>query len=42
MNAAHIARYTEPALRGDLNMDGQVDIKDWQDLDTFREIRKSR
>jgi len=32
MNAAHIARYTEPALRGDLNMDGQVDLKDWQDL----------
>ncbi|MGB9006371.1 MAG: alpha/beta hydrolase fold domain-containing protein [Candidatus Aminicenantales bacterium] len=32
MNAAHIGRYTEPALLGDLNMDGQVNVKDWQEL----------
>jgi len=32
LTVAHIARFIEPALYGDLNMDGRIDIIDWTEL----------
>lgn len=32
LTVAHIARFIEPALYGDLNMDGRIDFMDWTEL----------
>jgi acetyl esterase/lipase len=32
LTVAHIARFIEPALSGDLNMDGRVDLRDYGEL----------
>jgi acetyl esterase/lipase len=32
LTVAHIARFIEPALFGDLNMDGRIDLMDWAEL----------